>query len=59
MKSRPKDLVFKGELRHKYAFLTQGIQVMSELILICHEVLDAKVVNGPSESRPKYRSVAP
>ena len=59
MKSRPKDLVFKGKISPKYAFLTQSIQVIQKVIPFGPEVLSAKHVDRPRESRPKYRSVAP
>ena len=58
MKSRPKGLVLKGENDPFYAFLTQGIQVISQMIHIGPNILRSKPVDRPQKSRPKTRSVA-
>ena len=59
MKSRPKDLIFRGENDPFYAFLTQGIQVICVLHPIGPNILRSKPVDRPQKNCPKTGSVAP
>ena len=59
MKSRPKDLILRGENSPFYAFLTQGIQVISVFLPVGPNTLSSKQVDRPHIYRPKTRSVAP
>ena len=59
MKSRPKGLVLKGENDPFYAFLTQGMQAITQMIPMGPNSIRSKPVDRPQKNRPKTRSVAP